>query len=365
MTKYLSRKIKFISLFLMIGVVFIHSYNYTDNFLTNSTTISEGFNFCAMLEYFISNGLARFCVPMFFAISGYLFYRTFRPSKKCYGYKLKSRFFSLFIPFIIWTVISGLFLLAVSQIEILHSLPFVESYASIIERNGFYAFLKWFIHPPAFQLWYIQQLMIFTVISPVIYWLVKYTRGLIIIPVAVLWLCDLSFIIKPEALLFFMVGAYIAVFNKEGFVLQKESRLFTAIITLCWIAVNIIKTILASIADENNIFLFIGKVGLSKISVILGIISMWLLFDHIVKRIENKKGLLLITSHMFFIYVLHEPLLHVCYQLGIGTDASNLAHIALYFCLPVSIIAFSVIVSMCVRKLCLPLHKVLTGNRSN
>ena len=68
---------------------------------------------------------------------------------------------------------------------------------------------------------------------------------------------------------------------------------------------------------------------------------------------------------MFFIYTMHEPLLHMCYQLALGLDASNPAHIALYICLPISIIAFSVIVSMCVRKLCLPLHKVLTGNRSN
>ena len=107
-------------------------------------------------------------------------------------------------------------------------------------------------------------------------------------------------------------------------------------------------------------------IALSKISVILGIFVMWYMFDHIVKRIESKRGMLLLTGHLFFIYIMHEPLLHICFELGLGLGSNgNLSHIALYLCLPVSIIAISVIISMCVRKLCRPLHKVLTGNRSN
>lgn len=365
MTKYLSRKIKFISLFLMIGVVFVHAYNYSDSFLKPTTTISEGFNLGAMFEYFISNGLARFAVPMFFAISGYLFYYTFRPSIKCYKYKLKSRFFSLVIPFVIWCVISGLFLFILSCFD---SSPWHQTIMEMsknIQQNGFMGVLNWFINPPAFQLWYLQQLIIFTVISPIIYWLVKYSRGIIIILAALVWLTDFSYIINSEALLFFMCGAFIAIFDKESFILQKESRLFTVIISLAWILVCVIKTILAAFDEGNSAFMYITKMGLSKASCILGIIAMWLLFDHIVKRFENKKGMLLLTGHMFFIYTIHEPLLHVCTQFGIGAGAPGAAHIALYLCLPISIIAFSVILSMCVRKLCLPLHKVLTGNRSN
>lgn len=364
MTKYLSRKIKFISLFLMLGVVFVHSYNYADRYLTPTTAISEGKNPCAMFEYFISNGLTRFCVPMFFMISGYLFFRTFNLSLKCYGYKLKSRFFSLVIPYIIWCAVSGLFLYLISLSD-LSSLPIVTEKVGVTSRTGILGIYNWFINPASFQLWYIQQLMIFTVLSPVIYWLLKYTRGLITIPFVLLWLCDFSYIISSEAMLFFMLGALIAIFSKESFVLQKESRLFTLIVSLLWIGVNIIKTFLAAMPEENNKALYISKMGLSKASVVLGIAAAWLLFDHIFKRIENKKGLLLLSSHTFFIYALHEPLLHICYQLGLGLGASNPSHISLYICLPVSVIAFSVIVSMCVRKLCLPLHKVLTGGRSN
>ena len=329
---------------------------------TPTTTISEGLDFGAMFEYFISNGITKFAVPMFFAISGYLFFRTFNLSRKCYGYKLKSRFFSLFIPFVIWTSIAGLFLLAISCFEPFASLPIVNEKINFTRENGIIGVLSWFVNPPAFQLWYVQQLIIFTIISPLIYLAIKYTKGIIIVPFIALWLCDLSYIINSEAILFFMAGAYIAVFQKESFILQKESKIFTVIISLIWVTINIIKTYIATLTETSP--LFISKMLLSKASVIVGIISMWLLFDHIVKRIEYKKGLLLLSSHCFFIYTLHEPLLHICYQLGLISSATTASHIALYICIPISIIAFSVIVSMCVRKVCLPLHRVLTGNRS-
>ncbi len=365
MTKYLSRKIKFMSLFMMIGVVFLHSYNYADSFLTPSTTISEGFNPFAMFEYFISNGITRICVPMFFAISGYLFFRTFRPSTKCYGYKIKSRFFSLVVPYLIWCVLSGLLLWGLSALPAASGLDIVIQKSAVDANTGTVQFWRWFIDPPSFQLWYVQQLVIFTVLSPLIFWLVKYTRGIILIPAFLLWLTDLSFIINSEALLFYMAGASIAIFDIEHFILKQESRLFCVIFTCIWFLLNLIKTFLAALNGSDNTTLTISKIALTKASVIIGIAAMWLLFDRIVKRIQYKKGLLLLSGHMFFIFTIHEPLLHVCYQLGLGVDGSNPAHIALYVCLPISIIAFSVIISMCVRKLCLPLHKILTGNRSN
>lgn len=364
MTKYLSRKIKFMSLFMMIGVVFLHSYNYKDDFLTPSTAISEGFNPASMFEFFISNGIVRMCVPMFFAISGYLFFRTFRPSLKCYRYKLKSRFFSLAVPYLIWSLLSLGFVFLMSIPDFTAQLPVIQQN---LPQNGIdLAYIvKCIINPPSFQLWYVQQLIIFTVISPLIYLMIKYTKGIIVVPIAVLWLMDLSFIINSEAALFYMLGACIAIFDREDLILIKESRGFCAVITTVWILINLIKTFIAAIDEQDNMFLTVARFGLTKISILLGLVSMWLLFDHIVKRIQYKKGLLLLSGHMFFIYTLHEPLLHMCYQLALRLDASNPAHIALYICLPISIIAFSVIVSMCVRKLCLPLHKVLTGNRSN
>ncbi|MGN1051453.1 MAG: acyltransferase family protein, partial [Acutalibacteraceae bacterium] len=107
MNEYLSNKIRYVKFFSVIAVVFIHSYNYADSYLLAETTISEGFNIFAMMQYFISNGITRFAIPIFFILSGYLFFRNFDLSFKGYFAKIKSRFFSLVIPFVVWVIISG------------------------------------------------------------------------------------------------------------------------------------------------------------------------------------------------------------------------------------------------------------------
>lgn len=74
MNDYLSKKLRYIGLICMIFVVFIHAYNYQDSFLQPNTIISEGLNLGACLEFMISNALTRSAVPIFFAISGFLFF---------------------------------------------------------------------------------------------------------------------------------------------------------------------------------------------------------------------------------------------------------------------------------------------------
>ena len=74
MNSYLSKKISFLSMISMIAVVFIHAYNYTDSFLQPNTIITEGLHLGACVQFAISNALARFAVPLFFMISGFLFF---------------------------------------------------------------------------------------------------------------------------------------------------------------------------------------------------------------------------------------------------------------------------------------------------
>ena len=358
MSKYLSRKIKFISLFSMLAVVFIHSYNYKDNFLTPTTSISEGFNFFAMFEYFISNGIARFAVPLFFVISGYLFFRNYTSIKDSYAKKLKSRFFSLIIPYCLWAFISALFMFGLTFISVTAKTDIVKESVT----NGAFSLLTCFIDPPAFQLWYVQQLIIFTIISPVFYLLIKNTKGLILILFAVPWILDLHFIINSQALFFFSFGAYIAIFAKERYFVRKDNRITTTLITISWIAVSVLITILAAIQITDPVLNFVRLI-LYRVNEILGLTSAWVLYDHIFKRVINKKVMVLASNYLFFIYVMHEPLLHLSYQLGLMSKASDIGHLILYIFMPICTIAICIVAGMIVRKISKPAYSVLTGGR--
>ncbi len=359
MSKYLSRKIKFISLFAMIGVVFIHSYNFTDKFLTPATRITEGFKIPVMFEYFISNGLCRFAVPMFFVISGFLFFFKYENSIKGYKRKITKRCFSILTPYLLWTFISAITILVLTYFNSTANLDIVKEHPVTNTVDFLYSF----VNPPAFQLWYLQQLIIFTVIAPLIYLLIKYTKGIILIPFCILWLLDLNFIINSQALFFYSAGAAIAIFDKSKNLTIYNNRQNAVVFSLFWILLSALFTVMAASAPKGFAFTAIMTV-ICKINEVVGLIAMWLIFDYIVKRIANKKILLLMTGHLFFIYALHEPLLHIAYQTALFDLESGFGHIILFICLPISVIAFCIIVSMAVRKISKPIHKLLTGGRS-
>lgn len=81
-----SNKITVLSFILSISIVYIHSvWNVKNSLLT-----------IVRLCFF---NLQNICVPMFFFISGYLFYRNFSMDKL--NYKYKKRLKTLVVPYLI------------------------------------------------------------------------------------------------------------------------------------------------------------------------------------------------------------------------------------------------------------------------
>ena len=97
----LSRQLKLMSYWTMVAVVLIHAYNYTDTFLQPATRIAEGLRPGAVIEFFFSNALTRFATPVFFIISGYLFFAGVQKlTASLYVRKIKSRVISLAVPYV-------------------------------------------------------------------------------------------------------------------------------------------------------------------------------------------------------------------------------------------------------------------------
>ena len=357
MSKYLSRKIKYITVFAMGAIVFVHSYNFSDSFLSETTRIKEGFNGAAMFEYFFSNGLCRFAVPMFFILSGFLFYYSYENTVKGYLKKLKKRAFSLLTPYVIWVVLSGALITALTFAPFFGELDIVKEKA--FDPAHFYLY---FLSPAAFPLWYIQQLIIFTIISPLIFVLVKYTRGFILIPLGVLWAIDFNYIINFGGLFQFSIGAAFAILAKSRQIIRRDNRLQTVLVSLVWIGLSLTNTFLAALTGEDTVISVIMTV-IYKLNEVVGVMAMWLIFDHIAKRISDRKGFIIAATHIFFVYAMHEPLLHLCFQTALKQGASMPAHLALYICLPLSISAVCIGVSMAMRKNCRKVHKLFTGGR--
>ena len=111
-------------------------------------------------ERFISDA-TDLVVPMFFALSGFLFYQNFDYSKL--EMKLQSRIKTLFVPYIIWNLIGFLFVI------VLVYTPFVgERMNRILPPFEFAKYIKSIFWDCEYNaLWFIRDLLIFTFVTPI------------------------------------------------------------------------------------------------------------------------------------------------------------------------------------------------------
>ena len=155
-------------------------------------------------------------VPGFFFISGFLFFL----SKKSYTEKLRSRFHTLFIPYILWNLL--LLILYVFAYAIGHpqdingknivGYSFID-YLRIFWDRGSYDNGNFV--PLLCPLWYIRNLIIMSILSPLLYYIIRYVRELFLIIVAVWWMTTPHNAFISQTILFFSLGAYFAILNKN------------------------------------------------------------------------------------------------------------------------------------------------------
>ena len=147
-------------------------------------------------------------VPTLFIISGYFFFRSQKERNTNFFIdKYKRRIHSLLLPYIVWNLIS--ILLMYFRYDVLANSGYSLSdymsgfWSSAINGNGL---------PANAPLWFMRNLMVVTLTTPVIYALVKGKYGLIaIVTFAACYVMDVNIPltgISMESILFFSTGAY-------------------------------------------------------------------------------------------------------------------------------------------------------------
>lgn len=185
-------------------------------------------------------------VPIYFFISGYVFFLSVTGgyTKNIYLNKIKNRIKTLFIPYIVWNVLSALFLMSF-YIPPLSSLGGKDisdlnlSWQAVL--NTFWDFnngilgngsgtFNWPVSPQNEPLWFLRDLMVLTLISPIIYLLVRKLGVYIVMLFGVVWFYGSIFNSGIASafvgLFFFSLGAYFSI-NKMDMVHQfgKYSKL--------------------------------------------------------------------------------------------------------------------------------------------
>jgi len=299
MNNYLRVKIKVLSFFLVVLVVIVHSYNTGFNADPEGLHSISGIN--GFIQEFICQGLNRIASPLFFIISGYLFFVNISGSAGDFIRKARKRFFTLIIPYVFWSVwgiVLYLFLQAVLPASVSFSKGLIAHY------NPGEILYTIFLDPVPYQLWYVRDLILFVILSPVLYYLLKYLKFFLVVLLIMTWLFDVNFVVfKNQSLLFFSLGAYISWY--AGDLVARKSTQVVIVASSLWILINLVKTILIyNDYQDLNVLLVLHKAGIA--AGITAINFSYNLFFNDEEKILKLKYFG-IVSFSFFLFASHEP----------------------------------------------------------
>jgi len=311
MNEYLRSKIKVLSFFLVVLVVYVHSYNLDLNLTAGNsdTGLSTLQNirvltFDSFFQEFVCNGIFRICSPLFFIISGYLFFVNLTGKPEDFKKKLTKRFKTLIIPYLFWS------LWGIAVYFVLQTFPQSRAFFTreLLRNYSIHKLLNTlFLDPIPYQLWYVRDLAVFAVLSPLLYLIYKYARFWILPVCLFLWFYDFNFVIfRSQSFLFFTLGALISKRNEK--LLKPESSRLVYIYSFLWIIVVLFKTRLVFLGNQS---LFLIST-LHRISILMGILTIHHLYDNMFKNADvAKSAAYKIVPFSFFVLTSHEPLITI------------------------------------------------------
>ena len=329
----------------MVLVVFVHVN--APGIMSNSNL--AGIGLYDMLRRAISLTLAQTAVPMFFFISGYLFFNRLHDwNWSVYLGKLRKRCKTLLVPFVLWNTIA---IVDLRQRGLRTSRPprRLSEEEGGAERS----------YCPCLQpLWFLRDLMVVMVLSPLLWCLFRYLRvwGLLILLFCYVSAVPIGSSLSTTSLFFFGAGAYMNMnqVNLPQLAWRYRYLVWTVAIVL-WIV-----TVMAVGYDAY------GNPKFSLISpffVLAGIMAMMALAAVAVKKGHRIPALL--SNSTFFIFVAHALLLEVSYNIfkSLLGNGSVLMLILRYFLAAILPVVICVLLYWLLRKFTPRLCGILTGQR--
>ena len=214
MNTFLKSKIKFYQIFCMIGLLFIHNYNYAPSIITPSTIVDSPVSIGRFMELFVSNSLLRFRIPLLMAISGYLMANSRVIS---YPQLITKKFRTLLVPYLFISII-GLALTFFCEIMTYGFHSNVGLLGRSIWHLGWKDYFTFiFIAPVSFQLWYLKIIFFLAAMSPIIRSVLKRIPLQALGALFIIWMFTnyLGGETRDRAFIFYVVGFYLRMYDKD------------------------------------------------------------------------------------------------------------------------------------------------------
>lgn len=339
-----SDRIRIVKCMAIILVVYIHSYATKVNFSDGTNTFYLPV-WLQVIEYGLSQVVARCGVPVFFLISAILLFR----SNSSYLSTVSKRARSLLVPYLIWNT----FWIAI--FAVLQSLPFTTMYFSgantPILKCTLTEWLKLYGigtgYPQCYPLWFMRDLMVVLLFYPAVRAFVNICPKIMLCVGVALALMPFDCLGKM-ALTWFIIGA-------AAVKMQIHLTFLDDIPMRRIMSIYIAFAIISLFFDMNVIrgsFIFIGIAFLFRLS------------KEIYVREKLKKKFMWLSQWTFLIYVLHELTLSsvkkMCLRILPQTPVFLLLE---YLLIPVFVITGCIIAGVLFKRIAPRIYRFSTQSR--
>lgn len=339
---------------LIVLVIFVHMLPYEQKSIPWDSTWNTVY---IIITELVSHHIGRLAVPLFFLFSGYFFFLKIENwNFEIYSRQIQKRVPTLLLPYLAWNFIF-IFAVFFKNFALKNVGYDYDDGYDLIYKSTFYD-LFWGM-PINFPLWYLRDLIVMVVLSPLFFYFFKALKAYGIAGLLLLYLLNLESNVpgfSTTAFFFFGFGAFVGLFN---ITLLKYAVLYANVL----LALAFIALCLTTYFTNHRLNEY-----LVRVFVTFAVPATFYIFYKLRNYTRLKTILVRLAAPVFFIYAIH--LVYILSWLKGGltrvfSASSSLGLLVGYFIVPFICVAITLVIYKTLKKNIPKTLSILTGSRAN
>jgi succinoglycan biosynthesis protein ExoH len=303
-TAQLSQVINFSRISLIVGLVFLHYESYPNSRISPFRGMdTEHFQVATFVNSFVLFFFFS-VVPLLSMVSGWLFFSFTSDARDQLLSRMGKRFKSLYIPLVLWNLLYLAILWSVFAVNS-HS-PILEGINVNFETAGpvdyFNAIFGVTHHPVGFQFWFVRDLFVTVLVSPLLWIMLTRAPLLGAVALGLVWLSgfDLWIFFRTDVVFFFYLGGFLRLYKVP---LEIAGRVALWLL-LAYVALVALRTAAPYFMNPGSDYLDAA----TRAMRLVGVLACWGIFQRVALTpfgaVVARYG-----SFAFFLHAAHFPLL--------------------------------------------------------
>lgn len=361
-------RIDFLRFLLIVGLVFLHYGFYPNSdvspfrgYVDSPTPVATFVN-TFVLFFFLS------AVPLLSTISGYLFFKPREtPTPAFYLGRYRSRVRSVLLPMISWNAF-GLAIFGVIFLFAPDS-PFLSlvsyDFDSLTANNVANALLGVTRHPINFQFWFLRDLFLTVLLSPVLGLLIRHAPKLGLLGLGAVWLSGVDTVIffRADVVFFFYLGALWRMSEWKLDFISERSAFF---LMAAYVALVALRVLSPEIVADGSLLDTVIEEPVTRSLRLVGVVAFWGCSPWLARTAPGR-WIAGVGALAFFLHAVHWPL-NQFIKAGLAAvlpvESSGWLLVN-YVVTTVLTVAAALLIARCLARFAPPVFLHLSGGRSS